>query len=306
MSDQWFVNSNDQQLGPYTGQQLVEFAQQGNIVAETFVWTEGMAEWLPASQIPGLFPAAAPVQAAAATTSAAWNPNAKRGLATRAAVAAVNPYAAAVPAGGDYPFFKVNPASFGLWLGTFIGGFVFTIIGMVLIIPALLMGAMATAAVSAGASGAEVAGAASVGAGIVIMLILGIIASIFSAILFYIYIYRAWFCLQPGGAQTSPGKAVGFLFIPLFNIYWIFVAINGLPKNWNRVVSSHPNLVGAPKLSETVFLLFCIGVFIAPLALVMVFPMMSQMCKAINFFASRRDPNVATSAFARPSFGGLR
>jgi len=29
-------------------------------------------------------------------------------------------------------------------------------------------------------------------------------------------------------ARTTPGKAVGFLFIPLFNIYWIFVAIMGL------------------------------------------------------------------------------
>jgi hypothetical protein len=309
MNDQWFVSNDGQQLGPYTGEQLVGFAQQGNILPDTLVWTEGMAEWAAASQIPGLFPAAspvaaaAPVQAATAPASAAWNPNANRGL-SAAAVAPKTLYAAVAPVGGDYPFFKVNPSSFGLWLGTFIGGLVLIIIAMISMAAA---GAAAMAIAASGGTEAETvaAGAGGVGLGLLLFfLALGI--NLFSAILFYIYLYRAWFCLQPGGAQTSPGKAVGFLFIPLFNIYWIFVAINGLPKDWNRVVSSYPNLAGAPKLNETAFLLVCIGMFFPPLALVMIFPMMSQMCKAINFFASRRDPNASTSAFARPSFGGLR
>jgi hypothetical protein len=30
----------------------------------------------------------------------------------------------------------------------------------------------------------------------------------------------------------------------------------------------------------------------------MIFPMMSQLCKGINFFALRRNPNAPTSAFS--------
>lgn len=306
MSDQWFVHSNGEQMGPYTGEQLVQYAQEGSITAETMVWADGMAEWAPASQVPGLIPeAAAPVAAAAATISTAWAPPGSR-LAAGGAVRGAQPLAgslhqAQAPVGGEYPQVPVKPASFGLWLGTFIGGFIFIIIGMVLIIPAILMAATATAAASSGAaSGGEVAGAASIGVGMVIVLILGMIASVFSGILFYIYIYRAWFCLQPGAPQTTPGKAIGFLFIPFFNFYWIFVAFNGLPKDWNRIVSSYEDLRGAPRLSETTFLLFCIGMFIAPLGLIMMFPMMSQLCKGINFFAARRNAVAATgySAFS--------
>ncbi len=295
-------------MGPYTGEQLVQYAQEGSITAETMVWADGMPEWAPASQVPGLIPAAV---APAATTSTAWAPPGSRlaagsgaGANRSSALGLSSSHAAQAPVGGEYPFVPVKKSNFRLWLGTFIGGFIFTIIGMVLIIPALFMGMAAAAASSSGAaSGGEVAGAASLGGGMVIALMLGIIASIFSWILFYIYIYRAWVCLQLGAPRTTPGKAVGFLFIPFFNIYWFFVAINGLPKDWNRIVSSYEDLKAAPKLSETTFLLFCIGIFIAPLALVMIFPVMSQICKGINFFAARRNPAVAaTSTYS--AFGG--
>ncbi len=289
MNDQWFVHSDGQQLGPYTGQQLVEFAQHGNIIPETMVWAEGMPEWMPAAQIPGLFPsepiqAAPPVQASAPTTSAAWNPNVARGLAAPAAVVknpspAVEP---AAPVGGDYPYFKVYPTSFGLWVGTFAGSMVLMVVSFFAMIAGAASGSMNTGL-------------------ILFFLALGI--HTFSIVLFHMYLYRAWFCLQMGGVRTSPGKAIGFLFIPFFNFYWVFVAINGLAKDWNHVTANYVNLVQAPKLGETVFLLVCIGMFFPPLALVMIFPMMSQLCKGINFFASRRDPNAATSAFARPSFG---
>jgi hypothetical protein len=283
MSDQWFVHSNGEQMGPYTGQQLVEYAQQGNIVAETMVWAEGMAEWAPASQIPGLFPEApapepAPVAAAVATTSTAWAPPGSRlatgGVKAATAVAKTS-YAAQAPVGGAYPYFPMKSASFGLWVGSFAGGFVLFIIA----------GIMST-------RGEEQMGTSA------IVLLLGLAVLVMSAVFLLMNLYRAWTCLQPGGAKTTPGKAVGFMFIPLFRIYWIFIAINGLPKDWNRIVSSYEDLKAAPKLSETTFLLFCIGAFVPPLALVMIFPMMSQLCKGINFFASRRNPNAPTSAFS--------
>src|SRR6266852_5492001 len=36
--------------------------------------------------------------------------------------------------------------------------------------------------------------------------------------------YRMWSAIQDGHARTTPGKAVGLMFVPLFNVYWMFVA----------------------------------------------------------------------------------
>ena len=48
-----------------------------------------------------------------------------------------------------------------------------------------------------------------------------------------------WDSIQDGYARTSPGKAVGFLFIPLFNLYWIFLAIWGFSQDFNRYIKRH-------------------------------------------------------------------
>jgi hypothetical protein len=42
--------------------------------------------------------------------------------------------------------------------------------------------------------------------------------------------------LQP--SVGSPGKAIGFLFIPLFNLYWVFVAIGRLPRDINALAAA--------------------------------------------------------------------
>jgi hypothetical protein len=42
-----------------------------------------------------------------------------------------------------------------------------------------------------------------------------------------------WKILPLELARTTPGKAVGFLFIPIFNFYWYFPAIWGWAKDFN-------------------------------------------------------------------------
>ena len=51
----WFFVSQGQQRGPYPEPQFRQFIAAGNITAETLVWTEGMANWQKAGDIPGLF-----------------------------------------------------------------------------------------------------------------------------------------------------------------------------------------------------------------------------------------------------------
>lgn len=61
-------------------------------------------------------------------------------------------------------------------------------------------------------------------------------------------LYRLWKIIQDGQVRTTPGKAVGFMFIPLFNWYWGFVAIVGLTRDMNTYCASR-NIPG-PRITE--------------------------------------------------------
>jgi hypothetical protein len=50
----WFFASQGKQQGPYPEAQLREFIANGTVTAETLVWSEGMAGWQKAGEIPGL------------------------------------------------------------------------------------------------------------------------------------------------------------------------------------------------------------------------------------------------------------
>jgi hypothetical protein len=56
MSDRsWFFASQGQQQGPYPESQLRDLIAKGIVTAATLVWSEGMADWQKAGDIPGLF-----------------------------------------------------------------------------------------------------------------------------------------------------------------------------------------------------------------------------------------------------------
>jgi hypothetical protein len=68
----WFLAYNGQQHGPYPEAQFRDLIARRTVTAETMVWTEGMAGWQKAGDIPGLMSAAAgrPVMPAAPLTDA--------------------------------------------------------------------------------------------------------------------------------------------------------------------------------------------------------------------------------------------
>lgn len=47
----YFVNVNNQQVGPFTVQQLQQFAQAGEFTQQMFVWREGMTQWQTAGSV---------------------------------------------------------------------------------------------------------------------------------------------------------------------------------------------------------------------------------------------------------------
>jgi serine/threonine protein kinase len=58
---------------------------------------------------------------------------------------------------------------------------------------------------------------------------------IFAAVLFttalilgFVILFKSWKSIQDGKAFATPGQAVGYLFIPFYNYYWIFIAFRRL------------------------------------------------------------------------------
>jgi hypothetical protein len=64
-------------------------------------------------------------------------------------------------------------------------------------------------------------------------------ASVATAVVICMFLYKAWDMIQDGKARTTPGQAIGFLFIPFFNLYWTFVAWWGLSQDLNAYAEEH-------------------------------------------------------------------
>jgi hypothetical protein len=56
----WFYTVAGQQRGPVELQNMQSLVASGQILPDTFVWEEGMPQWIPAQQAPQLFQASAP------------------------------------------------------------------------------------------------------------------------------------------------------------------------------------------------------------------------------------------------------
>ena len=69
------------------------------------------------------------------------------------------------------------------------------------------------------------------------MMLWALAAQAVAAVTFYVTLYRMWAAIEQGIApkrsRTAPGRAVGFLFIPGFNLYWMFVAIHDWAWQFN-------------------------------------------------------------------------
>ena len=46
-------------------------------------------------------------------------------------------------------------------------------------------------------------------------------------------VFRIWLAIQDGPTRIQAGAAAGFLFVPVFNLFWIFIAFWGFAKNYN-------------------------------------------------------------------------
>ena len=59
------------------------------------------------------------------------------------------------------------------------------------------------------------------------------------AVINFLLLHRMWRAIQDGQTTITVGKAIGYLFIPLFNIYWIFRAWGSFPTEFNRYIDRY-------------------------------------------------------------------
>ncbi len=116
-----------------------------------------------------------------------------------------------------------------------------------------------------------------------IMLPIAAATIIYAQVYSMISLYKCWSVLQGKTARTTPGRAVGFLFIPILNIYWTFVAIKGLAKDANSFLEQKNIMEN--KISENLSLAVSIASII-PYINIIVFPILINILiyQWANFF----------------------
>lgn len=81
--------------------------------------------------------------------------------------------------------------------------------------------------------GALIAGEGVISEDEILISLVGSIFSLYSFVIFFMLIYKMWKMIPAENARTIPEKAVGFLFIPVYSVYWCFIAIRGWAQDWN-------------------------------------------------------------------------
>ncbi len=301
-----------QKFGPFTGAELVQLAHEMQLLPTDHIWREGMPSWESASAFSSLTPIFAANHARHSYPSDRQRGHQSEFSANSATHRPAqnhrdydpdmqeNPIAAQITgriglpskSGGDAGLGLLTPkdrkrrgASFGFLLFTH----VLSLLGLLGVV-----GLAAFAFVSR--DGEKPPGLdflmdhpdwCYAAAGVMIF------GGFLTGILTLVYLHRAWAHIQDlPNVFTTPGKAVFLLFIPLFNIVWLFFAFYNWAGDYNLrcALSNHKS---DPKVSEGLFLCFCIFSVLG-LPFLYIF-MMRQMCRAINHLATAPKLTLAPS-----------
>lgn len=105
--------------------------------------------------------------------------------------------------------------------------------------------------------------------------------------------YKMWAAIRDGDVRTTPGQAVGFLFIPFFNLYWFFQSVWGWSQDYNKYIESRS--IQTKRMPERFFLATCIlclcscipcvGFITALPAFIMSVMVLNHICNGINALA---------------------
>ena len=132
--------------------------------------------------------------------------------------------------------------------------------------------------------------------GSIMLIISGLIAfisgisAIGSGIFGLMLLYRLWKLIPTDIARTSPGKAIGFLFIPFFAVYWGFISYWGLAKDMNKTLRQRGVHC---QVNEGLGLTFCILVVLSIIPYLGMLFILAATIVLIFFLKSVKDGAIA-------------
>jgi hypothetical protein len=118
--------------------------------------------------------------------------------------------------------------------------------------------------------------------------ILAIVPLILTLIFTARFHYKCWKAVPAGFARLTPGKAVGYLFIPFFNLYWSFPSFHGLAQDCS-VVAKDKGLRGfssLPALGLTYAILFTVNLLTSNVPILSLFVGVAQFVMWILLYRS--------------------
>lgn len=201
----YHIIRNEEQTGPHTLEEITSKLTAGELSRNDLCWTEGMAEWAPIREVLPIVNATPPPP-----------PPPKRSVSNSTAQAARAIWAAAQ---------VVCETKFNRQPIKWIPALVF------FCLMALFMCFVDLSLLENHPGDAEMFMLAGLP-----MTILGLI---FQSLLHY----KCWNSLPAEFRATTPGKAVGFMFIPFFNFYWAFISWPKLSEglaNWQSTTGIAP------------------------------------------------------------------
>lgn len=112
--------------------------------------------------------------------------------------------------------------------------------------------------------------------------------------------YKMWAAIKDSQISISPGRAVGFLFIPVFNIYWALLMLTGFTEDYNSFVIRRS--IRAGRLPMALFLIYAVlfmatAMFVT-IPMICVFPFTRLISRAFEgySFASWVLVSIAAAA----------
>lgn len=165
-----------------------------------------------------------------------------------------------------------RPISKGFFLGSILGGLGIAVLAS--------MGAIA-----AFAEWEEDLGA--------VLLLFALVSLLYGAIVLMVFVYRMWAALPPYSGRTTPGAAVGLMFVPLYNMYWVFQVYLGWTQDYNRMAYAED--APLPRMPEGLAMTLCImtllsmipyiGMLFSLVNLVLMPIFVAKACDGINALA---------------------
>lgn len=194
----WYVMVNEERVGPVDEPTLGGLLQSEQLSPKTLAWTKGMAEWQPAWKTELVKYIGRDTSSAPGPKSGAPNLDADDD--------------------DDFGTLKGGPEAEAAAANTGLINLLFTIA----VFGWLLTGSLSLLALS---------GRSAIIA--VLIIVSNLLSAVMAALMGSILLYRAWHVIQDNDVPIKPQTALGFLFIPFFNFYWVFRAHNALAGYMN-------------------------------------------------------------------------